>query len=78
MPESENLARLLLEQSPACAWAVSAQGTFQEFYGDPSSIFGKSGKDLAGRAVTEALSRTDARTWVDRFSRALQIGRAHV
>jgi PAS domain S-box-containing protein len=71
MPESENLARLLLEQSPACAWAVSAQGTFQEFYGDPSSIFGKSGQDLAGRAVTEALSLAQARTWVDRFSRAL-------
>jgi two-component system NarL family sensor kinase len=71
MPENGNLAFLLLEQSPACTWAVSLQGFFQEFYGDPSAIFGQSGKDLAGRAVTEALAPDQARTWIDRFSRAL-------
>jgi two-component system NarL family sensor kinase len=71
MPENGNLAHLLLEQSPACIWAVSVQGIFQEFYGDPSAILGKSGKDLAGRAVTEALTADQARTWIERFSRAL-------
>jgi PAS domain S-box-containing protein len=70
IPENGNLACLLLQQSPACTWAVSRQGIFQQFYGDPSAIFGKSGKDLAGRAVTEALPLDQARTWVDRFSRA--------
>lgn len=70
MPENGNLANLLLEQSPACSWAVSLQGIFQEFYGDPSSIFGKSAEDLAGRAVTEALSQDQSRTWIERFSRA--------
>jgi len=71
MPENENLAYLLLEQSPACTWAVSLQGIFQEFYGDPSGIFGKSGKDLAGRAVSGTLAPGPARTWSDRFSRAM-------
>jgi PAS domain S-box-containing protein len=70
MPENGNLANLLLEQSPACSWAVSLQGIFQVFYGDPSPIFGKSAQDLAGRAVTEALPQDQARTWIDRFSRA--------
>jgi PAS domain S-box-containing protein len=70
MPENGNLANLLLEQSPACAWAVSLQGIFQKFYGDPSGIFGKSAEDLAGHAVTEALPQDQARTWVDRFARA--------
>jgi PAS domain S-box-containing protein len=72
MPQTGNLAQLLLEQSPACTWAVSLQGIFQEFYGDPSGILGKPGSELAGRAVTEALAPDQARTWIDRFARALR------
>ena len=71
MPQTEDLAYLLLEQSPACTWAVSLQGIFQDFYGNPFGIFGKSRSDLAGHAVTEALPPDQARTWIDRFSRAL-------
>jgi PAS domain S-box-containing protein len=72
MPENGNLADLLLKQSPTCSWAVSLQGVFQEFFGDPSAIFGHAGQDLAGRAVTEALPRDHARKWIHRFSRALR------
>jgi len=70
IPESGNLAQLLLEQSPACTWAVNLKGIFQQFYGDPTAIFGKPAKDLARRAVTEALPQDQARTWIERFSRA--------
>ena len=44
---------------------------FERLYGDCSGIFGKPVEELAGRRVTEVLSRDRARAWISRFSRAL-------
>src|SRR5438046_2992804 len=67
-----SLSKLLLEQSPACQWVVSADGVFQAIYGDASAVFGKSGSELQGRAVYHALDREAAGTWRGRFGRALK------
>jgi len=71
MSENGNLAELLLDQSPSCSWAVSADGVFQQFHGECAAIFGKPGPELTGRPVVEALDAERSRTWLPRFSRAL-------
>lgn len=65
MPDAGCLAEIFLEQNPACQWIVRADGVFQRIYGDPSSVFGGSASELAGRAPVN-----DA--WKGRFARALQ------
>ncbi len=71
VPEDGKFGDLLLQQSPACSWAVSAAGIFQEFYGDPTAILGRPAEELAGCAVADALPRDRAQPWIHRFSRAL-------
>jgi two-component system NarL family sensor kinase len=71
MPDADHVAELLLQQAPSVSWLVSAEGIFERLYGDCLGIFGKSIAELAGRPVTEVLSRERARAWISRFSRAL-------
>lgn len=71
MREPDQLAGLLLEQSPSCSWLVSTQGIFERLYGDSSGIFGQPVEELRGQPVTQVLTRERAIAWVARFSRAL-------
>src|SRR5438045_9786852 len=70
-PSRISLSKLLLEQSPACQWVVSADGVFEVIYGDASAVFGKPGSELQGRSVSQALAREAAGNWRGRFGHAL-------
>ncbi len=72
MEDAERLSELLLEQSPACHWMVSADGVFQRVCGDASSVFGKPAAQLVGQAVSQALDREVSAAWRGRFARVLQ------
>lgn len=71
MSAAPSLADLLLEQSPACHWVVTAAGRFDRVYGDSSPVLGRKPADLMGRSVTEALDPDAAAMWNGRFERAL-------
>ena len=64
------LPKALLDQSPACYWAVSPKGIFRYIYGDPSVLFGKPACEMKGRAAAAVLHLNLAKTWEDRFARA--------
>jgi len=66
------LSEILLEQSPACHWLVTASGIFHKIYGDPSCILGKPAPELLGRKVTEVLDPDAAAIWKGRFAQALR------
>jgi PAS domain S-box-containing protein len=72
MEDPGRLSELLLEQSPACQWMISADGIFQRVCGDAASIFGKPAAQLVGQTVSQALDREASDAWRGRFARALQ------
>lgn len=72
MPTAERVSALLLEQSGACHWVVTAAGVFHRVYGDPSCILGKPAALLVGQKVDDALDPEAAATWKARFAQALQ------
>jgi PAS domain S-box-containing protein len=72
MEDAGRLSELLLEQSPACHFMISADGVFQRVCGDASSIFGKPAAQLVGQAVSQALEREVSDAWSGRFARAFQ------
>jgi signal transduction histidine kinase len=71
VPGAQPLSEPLLEQSPACHWAVTAAGVFHTIYGDPSCILGKPASELLGRKVADVLEPGLAATWKGRFAQAL-------
>jgi signal transduction histidine kinase len=72
MEDAEFLSELLLEQSPACQWMVSADLVFQRVYGNTSAVFGKPAAELQGRVVSQALDHEACDAWRGRFARGLQ------
>jgi len=70
MKDDGSLAELLLQQSPACQWVVSADGVFQRIYGDASPVFGKPTSDLTGQAISRVVSQSVSDAWMARFARA--------
>jgi signal transduction histidine kinase len=72
MEDPGRLSELLLDQSPACHWMISADGVFERVCGDASSVFGKPAAQLVGQAVSQALDREVSDAWRGRFARALQ------
>jgi len=71
MDDGGSLSELLLQQSPACQWMVSADGVFQRIYGNPLPVFGKPACDLAGRAISQTLEPSESDAWMGRFARAI-------
>jgi len=67
-----SLADAFLEQSPTCNWVVDRELIFCRIYGDPVPILGKTGGQLEGRRLCEALDPELAATWKERLSRALE------
>jgi len=63
------LSELLLQQSPACHWMVSAGGVFERVYGDTSPVFGKPAAELAGQTISRVLSQIVSDAWMARFGR---------
>ena len=63
------LSELLLQQSPACHWMVSAGGVFERVYGDTSPVFGKPAAELAGQTISQVLSQSLSDAWMARFGR---------
>jgi two-component system sensor kinase FixL len=72
MEDAGRLSELLLEQSPACHWMVSADGVFERIGGDASSVFGKPAAQLVGQSVSQALGQQVSAAWKGRFARAFQ------
>jgi signal transduction histidine kinase len=70
MEDHGALSELLLQQSPACQWMVSADGVFQRIYGDTSPIFGKQASLLAGQTITHVVKQSVSEAWMARFARA--------
>jgi PAS domain S-box-containing protein len=71
MPDAGSLAEIFLQQSPACQWIVSSDGTFARIYGDPLALFGRTATQLLGRSPDDVLEPDEAAAWRDRFERAL-------
>jgi signal transduction histidine kinase len=70
MADEGSLSELLLQQSAACQWMVSADGVFQHIYGNASPVFGKPASDLAGQALSRVVSQSVSDAWMARFARA--------
>jgi len=71
MTDEQWLTQAFLEQCPAVTWAVDRTGAFHKFFGDPSSVFGKSAAELTGQAPEAALDSVPGDQWKSRFARAL-------
>src|SRR5713101_6358346 len=71
MPDAGSLAEIFLQQSPACQWIVSTDGTFARMYGDPLPLFGRTAAELLGRIPGDVLGPDEAAAWRGRFARAL-------
>ncbi|HJT89833.1 MAG TPA: ATP-binding protein [Bryobacteraceae bacterium] len=69
MADAGRLAQAFLEQSPACCWVFTREGTFQAVYGNASAIFGKTAGDLKGRSASEALGEEAGSLWNNRLGR---------
>jgi signal transduction histidine kinase len=69
MEDDRGLSELLLRQSPACQWMVSAEGVFRRVYGDTLPVFGKPASDLAGKAISRVVNRCASDAWMVRFTR---------
>ena len=69
MTESGCLSEAFLEQSPACLWIVRSDLVFHQVYGP--SIFGRPAEELTGGQVADVLDAERAKTWTNRFARAL-------
>src|SRR5579872_5646250 len=67
----DDLCSAFLEQSPACQWIVSRQQIFEQVFGDPFHIFGKTAAELRGHSLAETLDPEHATAWTHRFNRAL-------
>jgi hypothetical protein len=71
MPDAGSLAEIFLQQSPACQWIVSMDGTFARIYGDPLPLFGRTAAELVGHIPGDVLEPDEAAAWRGRFTRAL-------
>ena len=71
MTDEHWLAKAFLEQCPAVLWAVDRNGAFHKFYGDPSSVFGRTAAELKDQAPAAALDPDSGEQWKSRFARAL-------
>jgi PAS domain S-box-containing protein len=71
MQDAGSLAEIFLQQSPACQWLVSTDGTFARVYGDPQTLFGRTAAQLLGRVPADVLGPDEATVWRGRFTRAL-------
>jgi PAS domain S-box-containing protein len=72
MQEAGSLAEIFLQQSPACQWIVSTDGSFARVYGDPLALLGRTAADLVGRLPGDVLAPDEATAWRERFARALR------
>jgi signal transduction histidine kinase len=70
--DNQSLAELLLEQSPACFWVVTAGGVFHTIYGDPSCILGKPAAALLGQKIGDAVDSDLASTWKNRIAQGFR------
>jgi PAS domain S-box-containing protein len=76
--DTQSLAELLLEQSPASFWIVTTGGVFQTVYGDPTCIFGKPAAELTGHKLAEVMDAEMAALWKRRFAQAANGERLHL
>lgn len=63
------LCELLLEQGPACGWALDRSLRFHHISGGSHLIFGRPAADLRGLELAEAFSGEDCGTWQSRVER---------
>ena len=71
MSEEGSLWELYLRQCPACQWIAGTDGRFLRVFGDSSSLFGRSGRDLIGKDLAALLPPEQAAHWRGRFNRVL-------
>ncbi len=72
MPDSMELAEMLLRQSPACHWVVTPDGIFQAIYGDTTGLFGRAAEAIAGKTIGQLLEPARAKVWTARLRRAME------
>jgi PAS domain S-box-containing protein len=68
------IERALVQQSPACHWALDASGRFRYFSGNGRSFFGREANELRGRLIADVLPEDAAARWRDRIQHILAKG----
>jgi signal transduction histidine kinase len=61
-----SVARLVLDQAPACHWALNRDRVFVEFLGN-GALFGCPADQLLGRSLREVLPLSSHQLWEDRI-----------
>src|SRR5437764_11231572 len=57
------IERALIQQSPACQWALDANGRFLYISGNCDRFFGKTPDELRGRLIDETLPADELHKW---------------
>jgi PAS domain S-box-containing protein len=68
------IERALIQQSPACFWALDASGRFQYVSDNARPFFGKDPAELRGRVVDEVLPADQAQKWRGRIRHTIAQG----
>ena len=63
------LCELLLEQGPACGWALDRSLRFHQLFGDSHLVFGRPSAELRGLKLSEALPAGEDQVWRQRAER---------
>jgi PAS domain S-box-containing protein len=65
------MERALIQQSPACYWALDPEGRFHFASGNTIPLFGKPAADLGGRLLADLLPEDDAKLWLGRIRQTI-------
>jgi len=57
----------LVQQGPACYWALDAAGRFRFASGNTSPLFGKPAAELSGRLLADLMPEDEAHKWMGRI-----------
>jgi len=68
------IERALIQQNPACFWALDASGRFLYISGNAEPYFGKNAGELRGRLIDEVLPLDEAHKWRARIRHTIAEG----
>lgn len=67
--QSARLCEMLLDQGPACHWALDRDLTIRGIFGNSAPLFSRASTELSGTRLTDALPSGQVPAWRDRVKR---------
>jgi PAS domain S-box-containing protein len=70
------IERALVQQSPACYWALDASGRFLYISGECKPFFGRTAEELSGRLLDGAIPPDQVQKWRSRIRHTISEGKS--